>query len=314
MTFYIATCTGDATMDAQQKACKSPGNLRNICLHYRFLDGMHMSYFRAFESLPRKINDYADKITSLAYLLTTRAPTEVLMRAVLGGIELPHPTRVYAVPSRAYSEQMANLTTTTDWFSSNIPFWLWLFDKYKLSSRESVRALEIGSWEGVSSWFLLTALPNTTLFCVDTWEGADEHKTGLEVDKKVLAQIEQNFIANMAPFGSRVAAYKGKSIEFFASHPQVELFDLIYVDGSHFSDDVLIDALNSFNILKVGGVIIFDDYLWRLHERPENNPASAINAFLRLKRSQYRIVRVYHQLIVEKTAKNSRKVAERKAF
>lgn len=39
-------------------------------------------------------------------------------------------------------------------------------------------------------------------------------------------------------------------------------FDFIYVDGLHLSQDVLYDALLSFDLLKVGGILIFDDYLW----------------------------------------------------
>ena len=39
-------------------------------------------------------------------------------------------------------------------------------------------------------------------------------------------------------------------------------FDLIYIDGSHESADVLSDSLFSYNLLKPGGVLIFDDYEW----------------------------------------------------
>lgn len=40
-------------------------------------------------------------------------------------------------------------------------------------------------------------------------------------------------------------------------------FDLVYIDGSHYSHDVLSDAVLSFPLLKVGGHMLFDDYLWR---------------------------------------------------
>src|SRR5205823_5527535 len=43
--------------------------------------------------------------------------------------------------------------------------------------------------------------------------------------------------------------------------------DLVYVDGSHAACDVLSDLVQSFQITRVGGVIICDDYLWR--GRPE---------------------------------------------
>lgn len=37
-------------------------------------------------------------------------------------------------------------------------------------------------------------------------------------------------------------------------------FDLIYIDASHFPDDVLEDAVLSFQLLKNNGLLIFDDY------------------------------------------------------
>ena len=36
--------------------------------------------------------------------------------------------------------------------------------------------------------------------------------------------------------------------------------DLIYIDGSHEADNVLLDGLLSYKLLKEGGIMIFDDY------------------------------------------------------
>ena len=60
-------------------------------------------------------------------------------------------------------------------------------------------------------------------------------------------------------------------------------FDLIYIDGSHTAADVLIDAVLAFQLLRVGGVMIFDDYLWSMEPAlsvdPLNMPKPAIDAF-----------------------------------
>ena len=42
-----------------------------------------------------------------------------------------------------------------------------------------------------------------------------------------------------------------------------EYFDFIYIDGSHQAPDVLFDALLGFELLRVGGIMVFDDYLWQ---------------------------------------------------
>ena len=80
---------------------------------------------------------------------------------------------------------------------------------------------------------------------------------------------------------------------------------MVYIDGSHHCDDVIIDAIKSFQMLKVGGIMIFDDYLWQYYPRDIDNPAAAINVFLKLKEGSYKVVRVYYQLIIEKISDNN---------
>jgi predicted O-methyltransferase YrrM len=64
---------------------------------------------------------------------------------------------------------------------------------------------------------------------------------------------------------------------------QCDLFDLIYVDGSHTAPDVLVDAILGFQLLRKDGVLIFDDYLWSMetspHADPLNTPKLAIDMF-----------------------------------
>ena len=42
----------------------------------------------------------------------------------------------------------------------------------------------------------------------------------------------------------------------------LETYDIIYIDGSHATSDVLEDAVLSYRLLKPGGLLIFDDYHW----------------------------------------------------
>ena len=42
-----------------------------------------------------------------------------------------------------------------------------------------------------------------------------------------------------------------------------DFFDMIYIDGNHEPEYVLEDAVLSFRKLKVGGIMIFDDYGWQ---------------------------------------------------
>jgi hypothetical protein len=49
-------------------------------------------------------------------------------------------------------------------------------------------------------------------------------------------------------------------------------FDVIYVDGSHFADDVLTDGITAWRLLKKDGVLIFEDLTWRYYPRAQENP------------------------------------------
>ena len=183
---------------------------------------------------------------------------------------------------------------SNDWFTNNIPYWNEVFEKYDLKNKP-IKALEVGSWEGMSSLFILATLPKATLISVDTWQGADEHQ-----GSSTLQTIERNFDKNIEAYRDRSTKFKGTSFNFFNDYVVINSFDLIYIDGSHHTDDVIVDAIKGFELLKVGGVMIFDDYFWGYYNKPIDNPAGAVNAFLRLKEGAFEIECIYGQLILKK--------------
>lgn len=237
----------------------------------------------------------------LHYLIKTYASLNTLVRYIAGRLTNERITRPYLPRQSAFINTKAALALSTDWFTHHTPQWFSVFDAYRLASKSEVKVLEIGSWEGLSSYFMLHTLPNVTLTCVDTWEGADEHKSGRYATQEVLSNIEQAFDRNLLIFKDRLVKYKGTSYAYFNAAPPDQRFDLIYVDGSHHCDDVMMDAVKCFEMLEVGGILIFDDYLWRYYPNFIDNPAAAINLFLKLKKGSYKIVRVYYQMIIEKT-------------
>ncbi len=60
-------------------------------------------------------------------------------------------------------------------------------------------------------------------------------------------------------------------------------FDFVYVDGSHGTLDTLSDLVLSYKLLKIDGLLIVDDYLWRVSRNdPDFRPKLAIDAFTNL--------------------------------
>jgi hypothetical protein len=59
-------------------------------------------------------------------------------------------------------------------------------------------------------------------------------------------------------------------------------YDLVYVAGSREAPDVLRNAVNAFDAVKVGGCIIFSDYIWDGNNDALLCPKIAVDAFLNL--------------------------------
>jgi predicted O-methyltransferase YrrM len=62
-------------------------------------------------------------------------------------------------------------------------------------------------------------------------------------------------------------------------HEVADLADLIYIDGSHEAKDVLTDLVLAYHMLKPGGFIICDDYMWRQNTNPLSSPKLGIDSF-----------------------------------
>jgi predicted O-methyltransferase YrrM len=85
-------------------------------------------------------------------------------------------------------------------------------------------------------------------------------------------------------------------------------FDFISIDASHQAPDVLGDAVLAFQLLRVGGVMAFDDYLWsptpQGTENPILLPKMAIDAFTTAYSRRLRILSglPLYQLYIQRTA------------
>jgi predicted O-methyltransferase YrrM len=256
--------------------------------------------------LPSSVRNMLFFARRLNYLRRSGATDEVFANLLKSSIRNGRDQKLYCQAQQSFKAASASLKVSSDWTSGIIPFWFSIFDEFRLQSKANLKVLEIGAWEGLTSYFILSTLPRATLTCVDSWEISDPTTRDKQVTAVVQAVTESHFDSNLSMFHGRLEKYKGTSFSFFLDHSQKSVYELIYIDGSHYADDVLIDALRCFELLKVGGILIFDDYFYMGHRQFAANPAAAINAFLRLKAGSYRIVRIYSQLVIEKTADTSR--------
>tara|TARA_B100000795_G_scaffold60172_1_gene40262 strand:- start:59 stop:616 length:558 start_codon:yes stop_codon:yes gene_type:complete len=179
-----------------------------------------------------------------------------------------------------------------DWFSHNINTLDYFFTKNNYYQKK-INMLEIGSYEGNSSFFFLKYFPKLNLTCIDTFEGS------IEQENKNFSQVYENFKFNLSGYEKRLKIVKDTSDNFFNS-PNTDLYDLIYIDGSHNYKDVLNDARNSYKLLNKNGYLIFDDFLWDFYSDPNENPLGAIKQFLKENFFKLNIVSIGYQIILKK--------------
>lgn len=173
-----------------------------------------------------------------------------------------------------------------------IPVWEKALEGYR--GKPDVQYLEIGMFEGRSAMWMLENIlthPTARLTGIDPF--LDPYYNRLDRSKP--RTYKDVFYSNLKASG---AADRARIIEGFS---QIELrklpldsYDIIYIDGSHHSGDVLEDAVLSWRLLKEGGILIFDDYL--LHPGIKG----AIDAFYDLFAEHFEPVHVGWQAFLKK--------------
>jgi predicted O-methyltransferase YrrM len=85
------------------------------------------------------------------------------------------------------------------------------------------------------------------------------------------------------------------------SQDKNEFFDFAFIDGCHFAKYVLEDAVLSFKLLKMGGILIFDDYGWGIHTQDDKiKPKCGIDCFLKAYEGHYNIIQSGWQIYLKK--------------
>jgi len=158
-----------------------------------------------------------------------------------------------------------NKIYTEDWFSHNLPIWNQIVLPH-LQKINFPMVLEIGAFEGrASSWFL-ESHAKLKITVIDPWNytaGASD-------------STYKRFLSNTKMHRKRVKVLKTCSKDALGSLP-LDAYDVVYIDGEHSSASVLHDAVGAFNCCKLGGLIIFDDYLGG--DLSINYPKPAIDFF-----------------------------------
>jgi predicted O-methyltransferase YrrM len=175
---------------------------------------------------------------------------------------------------------------TNNWACNHYSSWLKHLGKF---TGKEAHALEIGVCEGRSTCFFTQNIlthQDSTMTCVDPF----------------LMSTEERFWHNVDALNcrSKITLFKAKSDDVSL---EAKKWDFVYIDGHHGARFALFDAVRSWNALKKGGIMIWDDYQWRMNELSRLDcPKMGIDMFLNICERELRILHLNYQVIVEKTA------------
>ena len=152
--------------------------------------------------------------------------------------------------------------------------------------------------------FFLNYFEKSKLCCVDTWLGSiDQFKESESMEDKYnknkMCKVEENFNHNLKPFTGRYEKNKMTSDEYFNKNNF--FFDLIFIDGLHYFDQVILDAKNSMKFLRQNSYLLFDDYTYRWSGyKSGKNVLNAVNQFLKTYKNQFQIIYISEQVLLKK--------------
>lgn len=155
-----------------------------------------------------------------------------------------------------------------------------------------MRGLEIGCYEGRSTLAFLDHVlthPESTIDTVDPWVLYDQ------AQRDRYATALHNLSEH--PDCCKVSVWREVS-DSFCRRAAKNHYDFAYIDGSHIAGEVLSDCLAVLPLLKAGGIMLCDDYLWP--SRPGDGPKEGIDRFVLLAGDAVRCIHSGYQIAFEK--------------
>lgn len=179
------------------------------------------------------------------------------------------------------------------WFLNNLEVFNY-FISQKIS--KNFRYLEIGCFEGLSSYYVLSEYNDVNATLIDLWQQPNPNSKPLTND---FSTVEKNFDFNLAGF--KFEKIKNDSViamrDLFKDNKK---FDFIYIDGSHNGEDILSDAIEAYKILENNGIIFFDDFLQHDSSRLIQS-YEGIEKFLSLYKNYIQILFFQNNLVLRKS-------------
>jgi predicted O-methyltransferase YrrM len=191
-----------------------------------------------------------------------------------------------------FIDKISSKKFTNKWFLNNFEIFNYFLPKNR---NERFNYLEIGCYEGLSSFYVLSEFKFVNAYFLDIWDEPNKNSKSLTND---FGKVEKFFDENVSEYN--FTKIKDDSVismrKLFRNNIS---FDFIYIDGSHNGEDILSDAIEAFKILNKGGFIFFDDFL-QYEKNRKIQSYVGIEKFLELYSNDLQIVFFQNNLAVKK--------------
>lgn len=192
---------------------------------------------------------------------------------------------------------------SNSWFYINLKDILNFFKFFQNKKIQSF--LEIGSFEGQSTVFFITFFKHLKSFDIidpfmnDGTQISNYNKSGIDKLKNIFLFNINKILKNENKNDIKYNIYQDLSTNIL--HKIKNKYDFIYIDGSHLSVDVFIDAFYSFHLLNDNGIIIFDDFKHSVYkELIYLSPSIAIYIFYKIFSKYIKIKYIKHSICFQK--------------
>lgn len=195
--------------------------------------------------------------------------------------------------------------------NDNYCFSLWMFNEHiphlqedlvSLKGKANLNFLEVGCAEGEGTvWYLNNILthPTSKITCVDVF--SDEQNGDLLGNYTKFSNYEEVFDYNInnTSAANKVTKKKGFSSEMLP-FLKPDSFDFISIDAGHTNELVFQDAAMCWRLLKVGGIMVFDDY--ELYDENDGYLVrTAVDSFLECFKDYLIVLSVGYQVTIQRT-------------
>jgi|TARA_B100000427_G_scaffold270990_1_gene237799 hypothetical protein len=198
----------------------------------------------------------------------------------------------YASQKKIFEQKLDHKNFSQKWFLNNFEIFTFFLPKDKSLKFDY---LEVGCYEGLSSFYVLSEYKSVNAFFLDIWDMPNPNSKTLSHN---FGLIEKAFDQNLSGFDFK--KMKNDSVISMRKLLKENVhFDFIYIDGSHNGEDILSDAIEAFKILKVNGLMFFDDFLQHDDNRILQSYVG-IDKFLSLYSDYLKIEYFQNNLVVRK--------------